>query len=179
MRYFFHHGLLWLRIQRFHGWNLLDPIYIGASTISTNIGTTSGFAHTWLKGKDAQAALTELEDSQSVYSSWPVVVEAAAKNKMMADATNIVLDNGEIVSDVLAVKEVEPVLRILFDLDPDPMTSAMFSDSALVDKNNQVSEEQANRILDWARRLGIVCKEESGYRLDTAYAKGIKAIFEQ
>lgn len=138
-----------------------------------------GFAHTWLKGKDAQAALTELEDSQSVYSSWPVVVEAAAENKMMADATNIVLDNGEIVSDVLAVKEVEPVLRILLDLDPDPMTSAMFSDSALVDKNNQVSEEQANRILDWARRLGIVCKEESGYRLDTAYAKGIKAIFEQ
>ncbi len=139
-----------------------------------------GFAHTWLKGKDAQAALTDLEDSQSVYSSWPVVVEAAAENKMMADATNIVLDNGDIVSDVLAVSEVKSVLRILLDWHPEPMTANMISDPGYVeDKNNRVSKEQASLILDWARRLGIVCKGKNGYRLDTAYAQGLTAIFEQ
>lgn len=139
-----------------------------------------GFAHTWLKGKDAQAALTDLEDSQSVYSSWPVVVESAAKNKMMADATNIVLDNGDIVSDVLAVSEVKSVLRILLDWHPEPMTANMISDPGYVeDKNNRVSKEQASLILDWARRLGIVCKDKNGYRLDTAYAQGLTAIFEQ
>ena len=139
-----------------------------------------GFAHTWLKGKDAQAALTDLEDSQSVYSSWPVVVEAAAENKMMTDATNIVLDNGDIVSDVLAVSEVKSVLRILLDWHPEPMTANMISDPGYIeDSNNRVSNEQASLILDWARRLGIVCKNKNGYRLDTAYAKGLTALFEQ
>ena len=139
-----------------------------------------GFAHTWLKGKDAQAALTDLEDSRSVYSSWPVVVEAAAENKMMADATNIALDNGDIISDVLSVSEVNSVLRILLDWHPEPMTVNMISDPDYVeDENNQVSKEQASLVLDWARRLSIVCKEKNGYRLDTAYAEGLTAIFKQ
>ncbi len=139
-----------------------------------------GFAHTWLKSKDAQAALTDLEDSRSVYSPWPVVVEAAAKNKMMADATNIVLDNGDIVSDVLAVSEVKSMLRILWDWHPDPMSANMISDPSYVeDSNNRVSKEQASLFLDWARRLGIVCNEENGYRLDTAYAEGLTAFFAQ
>lgn len=139
-----------------------------------------GFAHTWLKGKDAQAALTDLEDSQSVYSSWPIVVEAAAENKMMADATNMALDNGDIVSDVPSVSEVKSVLRILLDWHPEPMTINMISDPGYVeDENNQVSKKQASLILDWARRLSIVCKEKNGYRLDTAYAEGLTAIFKQ
>ncbi|MYD60516.1 MAG: AAA family ATPase [Gemmatimonadetes bacterium] len=139
-----------------------------------------GFAHTWLKGKDAQAALTDLEDSQSVYSSWPIVVEAAAENKMMADATNMALDNGDIVSDVPSVSEVKSVLRILLDWHPEPMTVNMISDPGYVeDENNQVSKEQASLTLDWARRLSIVCKEKNGYRLDTAYAEGLTAIFKQ
>ena len=139
-----------------------------------------GFAHTWLKGKDAQAALTDLEDSQSVYSSWPIVVQAAAENKMMADATNMALDNGDIVSDVSSVSDVKSVLRILLDWHPEPMTVNMISDPDYVeDENNQISKEQASLILDWARRLSIVCKEKNGYRLDTAYAEGLTAIFKQ
>lgn len=50
MRYFFYlsacnaqagHGLPWLRTQRFRDWKLLHLIYIGASIISTKIGTMS------------------------------------------------------------------------------------------------------------------------------------------
>ena len=133
-----------------------------------------GFAHTWLKGKDAQAALTDLEDSRSVYSSWPVVVKAAAANRTMADATKLAVNN-DIISDVLSVSAVEPVLRILWEL-----RETMDDETVFDFTKDQVStQEEVCRILDWARRLGIVCKEENGYRLDTAYAEGLTAFFEQ
>jgi hypothetical protein len=133
-----------------------------------------GFAHTWLKGKDAQAALTDLEDSRSVYSSWPVVVKAAAANRTMADATKLAINN-DIISDVLSVSAVEPVLRILWEL-----RETMDDETVFDFTKDQVStQEEVCRIFDWAHRLGIVCKEENGYRLDTAYAEGLTAFFEQ
>ena len=144
-----------------------------------------GFAHAWLLDQEANAH----EDLQrhggpSICALWPVVVEAAAGRphiKTMAEATNLALDNGAIVSDVHDVPVVKRVLRLLSDLHPNAMTTDMFSDPELVeDQGNQVSMEEASRIFDWASRLGVVRGEKkNGYCLDTAYAMGLKMIFEE
>ena len=142
-----------------------------------------GFAHAWLRDKEAPALLTDLESGNPpVYSSWPVVVEAAAgklRPKTMSDATKQVLDNEDIVSDVLDVPEVKPALRILWEFhrEPEPIETEMFFE--LMQEQNQLEKKKASRILDWASRLGIVFPEENGYRLDTAYATGLKTIFKE
>ena len=82
--------------------------------------------------------------------------------------------------DVPAVKSVFRILLMFSDDVNDPITATanMISEWVQEEYQEQVSEDEASRILEWASRLGIVCIEENGYRLDTAYVIGLKAIFE-
>ena len=146
-----------------------------------------GFAHAWLKDKEASAYADLERVGPPVYSPWSIVVEEAAGKSSpatMANATNRALDNPEIVSDVLldvsAVKSVFRILLMFSDDVNDPITATanMISEWVQEEYQEQVSEDEASRILEWASRLGIVCIEENGYRLDTAYVIGLKAIFE-
>ena len=62
-----------------------------------------GFAHAWLKDKEASAYADLERFGPPVYSPWSIVVEEAAGKSSpatMANATNLALDNPEIVSDV-------------------------------------------------------------------------------
>ena len=40
-----------------------------------------------------------------------------------------------------------------------------------------MSPEESLDFFDWAGRLGVVCRDEHGYRLDTTYAAGLGRIF--
>ena len=146
-----------------------------------------GFAHAWLKDKEASAYADLERVGPPIYSPWSIVVEEAAGKSSpatMANATKLTLGNPEIVSDVLldvpAMKSVFRVLLMFSDDVNDPITATanMISEWVQEEYQEQVSEDEASRILEWASRLGIVCIEENGYRLDTAYVIGLKAIFE-
>ena len=137
-----------------------------------------GFAYSWLKDLEAQA-YSDLENP--IDSLWPVVVEVAAESEYrcsVAEAADIVLQEGSVVSDVLDVREAEPVLHLLSELydardtiDVDVLSE--MSEAA----DSPVSVQDAISILRWADRLGIVCRHGKGYRLDAAYATGFPLNF--
>lgn len=140
------------------------------------------FAYTWLRKEEAPAYNDLANQDSMIDSPWPVVVEAAAlresTSKSIEAATRAALADSALVSDILGLPETESALRILSDMSPAEMTPDDLSDlSEGADNNNIVSLEDSLRILDWASHLGIV-KDREGYRLDSAYAIGLKAIFE-
>jgi hypothetical protein len=45
------------------------------------------------------------------------------------------------------------------------------------DEGASMSPEESLDFFDWAGRLGVVCRDEHGYRLDTTYAAGLGRIF--
>ena len=138
------------------------------------------FTRTWLMDKEAPAYNDLANQNCMVDLPWPAVVEVAAKErslKSIEEATRVALADQNFVSDILGLPETESALRILSNMFPDKMTPDDLSElSEGPDNNNIVSPEDSLRILDWASRLGIV-QDREGYRLDSAYATGLKAIF--
>ncbi len=135
-----------------------------------------GFACAWLKEREAPAYTNLESQDTSIDTPWPAVVETAAKDKLesMAEAVDLTLNNKVLVSDILEVSEAVPVLRELSDL-VGPLTADDLSDFL----SSVLSLEQAERVLDWASRLGAVQRDGEGYRLDTAYAIGLKRSFKE
>ncbi len=138
------------------------------------------FAYTWLRKEEAPA-YNDLANQDSMSDSpWPVVVEAAALRdptpKSIEEATRVALADQDLVSDILGLPETKSALRVL-SMFSDKMTPDDLSELSNELDSNVISPEDALHILDWASHLGIV-KDREGYRLDSAYAIGLKAIFE-
>lgn len=135
------------------------------------------FARTWLM-KEESPAQNDLANRDRMFDlPWPVVVEVAARErslKSIEEATCIALADQDLVSDILRLPETESALIILSNMFPHEMTPDDLSD---LSEEPDISPEESLRILDWASRLGIV-QDREGYRLDSAYAIGLKAIFE-
>ena len=135
-----------------------------------------GFAYWWLKDLEAPA-YSDLE-AQGGDPPWPVVVEVAARSKdagSVADATDIVLREGNRVADVLDLPMAKAVFRVLFEYQGSMNADDLSEMSELV--GDRVSVHDSASILGWADRLGIVCRHGAGYRLHPAYAKGLSSIF--
>ena len=138
------------------------------------------FARLWLRGCEAPA-FGDLESQDCPADPpWPIVADTAAGPNLpasMADAIDLTLaDHPGIVSDVLDLPEAKPVLRVLSEFPDEPMTADFLSD-LLPEPSGEMSPENVLRVFDWADRLGLVCKDENGYRLDAAYAAGLKIVF--
>ena len=135
------------------------------------------FTRTWLMEKEAPAYNDLANRSCMIDLPWPVVVETAALREpipeSIKEATRVALEDQTLVSDILGLPETESALRVLSNMSPDKMTPDDLSDLS----ENEISPKDALRILDWANRLGIV-QDREGYRLDSAYAMGLKEIFE-
>lgn len=135
------------------------------------------FARTWLMEKEARAYNDLANRNCMIDLPWPVVVEAAAREPIpesIEEATRVALADQNLVSDILGLPETESALRVLSNMSPDKMTPDDLSELS----ENEISPKDALRILDWANRLGIV-QDREGYRLDSAYATGLKEIFEE
>ena len=139
------------------------------------------FVRLWLRGREAPA-LRDLENQDHPADPpWPIVADAAAGPNppaTMADAIDLTLaTHPGIVSDVLDLPEAKLVLRVLSEFPDDPITADFLSD-LLPEFSGEMSPENVLRVFNWADHLGfLVRKGEAGYRLDAAYAAGLKTIF--
>ena len=134
------------------------------------------FSRTWLMKAESPAHNDLANRDRMLDLPWPVAVEAAARErslKSIEEATRIALEDQDLVSDILRLPETESALLILSNMFPHEMTPDDLSD---LSEEPDISPEDSLRILDWASRLGIV-QDREGYRLDSAYATGLKAIF--
>ena len=139
------------------------------------------FACRWLRDREAPA-YADLENSdRSVDPPWPIVTALAAQAagpRTMRDAIHLTLENHqELISDVLEVPEAKPALRVFSEFAGEAMTVDDISDWS-VELGDEISPEEVTGAVDWASRLGMVHKDDKGYRLDSTYAAGIKDIVE-
>ena len=139
------------------------------------------FARKWLKGREAPAHECLENLDHPVDTPWPIVVKAAAdqkRPKSIADAIDIALGDGDLVSDVLVTPQIEKAIRMLSSFSPDSVTANLFSDF-LRNTDHEMSREESIRFFDWADLLGLVRRDGGGYRLGSTYAKGFQAIFQE
>ena len=143
------------------------------------------FARRWLTDREAPAYKCMENPDLSVDLPWPIVLRAAAgqeRPESMAGAIDLALADGGLVSDVFVTPEIKTALRAWVDYSSDaPLTADDLSDLSglLQDTASEMSPEGAIRFLDWAGRLGIVHKDVQGYRLDSAYAAGLRTMFKE
>ena len=138
------------------------------------------FVRTRLRDREAPAYACLENPDRPVDMPWPVVVKAAAGDPLpssIAKAIDIAFAEKDFVSDVV-IPQTESALRTWAEFPDEPVTADLLSDLSGVE-NSEISPENAVRFLDWAGRLGIVHKADTGYRLDSAYAKGITKRFKQ
>ena len=139
------------------------------------------FTRTWLKEQESRA-YTDLEiPHEEVDFPWPLVLETAAGNKLEAidEAIRVTLDDDKHkphVADVLRISEkTDTALRLLSAFPDDSMTADLLSGFS-VDEGTVMSPEEVIDFFDWASRLGVVCKDGHGYRLDSTYAEGFRRV---
>ena len=80
------------------------------------------------------------------------------------------------VSDVLISKDTTTALRLLSTFPDASMTADVLSDLAK-DEGSSMSPEDVIDFFGWADRLGLVCRDKHGYRLDSTYAAGLGRAF--
>ena len=136
-----------------------------------------GFAGTWLKEVESRA-YNDLE--RSVDLPWPRVIETAAANKQLESidqAIRVTLEQDEDnlhVADVIGISEAtDTALRLLSTFSDTSMTADFLSDLC-GDEGKPMSPEKVIDFFSWASRLGVLCRDEKGYRLDSTYAQGLK-----
>lgn len=142
------------------------------------------FARRWLRDHEAKAYQCLENPDRSVDLPWPVVLGAARKEcpKSMADAVALAVADGDLVSDVFVTPQIKTALRAWLEYSSDdPLTADDLSDLSglLQDTDSKMSPEEAVLFFDWADRLGLVHKDGQGYRLDSAYAAGLEAMFKE
>ena len=139
------------------------------------------FAHRWLTEREARAYTCMENPVRSVDLPWPIVLGAAAgqeRPESIADAINLALSDDDLVSDVFVSPQIKTALHVLSKFSNDSMTADLLSELS-GDIKNKMSPEEAVLFFDWADRLGLVHKDGQGYRLDSAYAAGLEAIFKE
>lgn len=118
-------------------------------------------------------------DSGDAGSLWPSVVESVAFNSDLVtveDAIASLISSGSIVvRDALEVGESEPALRTLCDFEGE-MSAYDIAELLSGDDGLDVPEHDVSRVLHWAEKLSIVDDLPGGYRLDSAWAGGLKSV---
>lgn len=137
------------------------------------------FADRWLW---KAGAVNDLKTpDRSVDLSWPIVLGMARKgiSEDMAGAIDPALFNDDLVSDVLVEPTIGTALEVFSKFPGDSMSVSdlvgLSKDKAIVDRS--ISLEEASRVVNWASRLGILHSVGEVYRLDAAYAAGLKPRF--
>ncbi len=141
------------------------------------------FTHTWLKNRESRAYDDLDKPDQDVDLPWPLVVEAAAGNKQLKfldEAIRIALDGDQAeghVADIVDIsKSTDTALRLLSTFPDEPITPDFLSELS-EDGETSLSPEEVIDFFNWASRLGIVCRDEKGHRLDSTYAEGLRRVF--
>ena len=143
------------------------------------------FARRWLRDQEAPAYSCLENQDHSVDLPWPVVLQVAAgqtRPESMAAAVSLAAADGDLVSDVFVTPQIKTALRAwLAYSSEDRLTADELSDLSGLLQNmaSEMSPQEAIHFFDWAGRLGLVHKDGKGYRLDSAYAAGLGAMFKE
>ena len=141
------------------------------------------FTRIWLKDQESRP-LADLERSdRCIDPPWPLVVETAAENKQLEsieDAIGITLDqdhDNQYVADILGIsQDMDTALRLLSTFSDESMTPDFLS-GLCDDEGTVMSPEEVIDFFSWASHLGVVYRDEDGYRLDSTYAEGLERVF--
>ena len=140
------------------------------------------FARAWLTDRESDVYASVENLKRSVDLPWPAIVAMAARNKKLKslDESLDAALNGDgnncRVSDILISEDMKIALRLLSIFSNTPITADELSDLAR-DEGASMSLKKILNFFDWADRLGVVCRERHGYRLDSAYAAGLRRLF--
>ena len=147
------------------------------------------FARTYLKDQDRESqAYADLEKlHQRGDLPWPLVVGTAARNKQLKsidEAIRVTLndEHNRQVSDIIRISEkTDTALRLLSAFPDVSMTADFLSDLSedpdlSGDESTTMSPEEVIDFFSWASRLGVVCRDGNGYRLDSTYAEGLRRV---
>ncbi|MDE0623435.1 MAG: AAA family ATPase [Bryobacterales bacterium] len=146
------------------------------------------FARTYLKDQDRESqAYADLEKlHQRGDLPWPLVVGTAARNKHLKsidEAIEVTLndEHNRQVADIRISEKTDTALRLLSTFPDVSMTADFLSDltedpDLSDDESTTMSPEEVIDFFSWASRLGVVCRDGNGYRLDSTYAKGLRRV---
>ena len=141
------------------------------------------FTRTWLTDRESLAYSSMENPDQPVDLPWPATAGMAAKCKHLEsidEAAKATLnDDGDnhYVSDMLISANTDTALRLLTMFSDESMTADFLSDLSR-DEDASMSPEEVIDFFGWADRLGVVCRDGHGYRLDSTYAAGLERIFQ-
>ena len=143
-----------------------------------------GFSLQWLKDHESLSYADLEQPASQVHDPWPIVVEMAAAHrpvKSIGEAMSLALNDDEKnrhVSDIIGISDtMDTAFRVLSISPGESITPDTISELSVVE-GKDISPEEVVDFLSWAHPLGIVCKDEEGYRLDSTYAEGLKRILE-
>ena len=140
------------------------------------------FIRTWLTDLESRAYASFESPKPSVDLPWPCTAGMAGRNKHLGSIDDVIQatldeDQGnQCVSDILISPNSNVALRLLADF-PDESMSPDFLSEWASEEGATISPDDVMKILDWADRLGVVCMDEHGYRLDSTYAAGLGRNF--
>ena len=141
------------------------------------------FAPAWLKDQESRAYADLGNPHQTVDDPWPLVIGTAAQYKQLEsidEAITVALNDDEDnrhVSDVIRISETtDTAFRLLSTFAGETMTADFLSELS-ADEGAAISPEVVIDFFSWASRLGVVCRDENGYRLDSTYTEGLKRAF--
>ena len=149
------------------------------------------FARTYLKDQDresqAYADLDKLDQRGDL--PWPLVVGTAARNKQLKsinEAITVTLDDEQDRQDsdlVQISRKTDTALRLMSAFPDVSMSADFLSDlsedpdlSGDSDESTTVSPDEVIDFFSWASRLGVVCRDGNGYRLDSTYAEALRRV---
>ena len=142
------------------------------------------FTRNWLADRESLAYSSMENSVPRVDHPWPAIVGIAAQDKHLESidkAADVALNrDGEhhCISDILISESAKTVLRLMSTFPDEAMTVDFLADLSQ-DEDTPMSPEEVDDIIDWADRLGVVHRDETGYRLDSTYARGLERIFRE
>ena len=140
------------------------------------------FIRTWLRERESPAYVSVENPDKPVDLPWPATVGMAAQDRRLAsvdEAASATLDadnDKHYLSDILISTNANAALRLMSTFPDESMTADDLSDLSQ-GESDSMSPEDVTEFFSWADRLGIVCRDGHGYRLDSTYAAGLGRIF--
>ena len=141
------------------------------------------FTRTWLTERESPAYVSLENPTQPVDLPWPSTAGIAARNNQLGSIDEAILatleedKDNHCVSDILISANTDVALRLMSTFSDESMTADFLSDLAR-DDGAKMSPEDVIEFFGWADRLGVVCMDGHGYRLDSTYAAGLGRNFE-
>ena len=142
------------------------------------------FTRNWLADRESLAYSSMENSGPRVDHPWPAVVGVAAQDKSLEsidEAADVALNHDgedQCISDILISETAKTALRLMSTFPDESMTVDFLADLSQ-DEYTPMSSEEVADIIDWADRLGVVHRVETGYRLDSTYARGLARFFKE